>query len=472
MGGVMAVLKGALLVLSSAVTTVILPFLAIAGAVMGVIAIFKHLDFIASSLWEAMKMVANAFSWLHNTMRETMANMFAGLMGILAKIPGIGGMFKGAEDHFRREAEKAGAERLAAEKRLAENAAIIADNTAKSWQRTQEDAAMLKSMLTPQPVTSPQGGSGGSGANPTAFAPTMPEMPFAPAVAQLAPEATAAVQGTKTNTGTIVTQNSTIAAQVTASNAKMTGLQQQFVRQIAQDARLGGRTIAALTSISNKVSALASLTGAINGLKGTAENILTKLGTGVKIIDTLGGGQGGPGPFGELATKHGLSLTSGYRPGDKGYHGVNRARDYSNVTEGSKGSPEMLKFARRMASSYGKNLKELIYTPLGYSIKNGQKVDPYATADHYDHVHVAWNGGNVAPLLDEMKYKPVGSTLGVANSSEAILNKGQTALLANALKSGGTVVNNTIHIDGAQDPEAVAQAILNAMTQIEQSTIA
>ncbi len=85
---------------------------------------------------------------------------------------------------------------------------------------------------------------------------------------------------------------------------------------------------------------------------------------------------------------------------------------------------------------------------------------------------MAWNKGNVAPLLEEMKYKPQGSQLGVANSSETVLNTGQTALLSKALQGGGgTVINNNIQIDGAQDPDAVAAAILNAMKQMEQSTI-
>jgi len=83
-------------------------------------------------------------------------------------------------------------------------------------------------------------------------------------------------------------------------------------------------------------------------------------------------------------------------------------------------------------------------------------------------------GGNIKPLMDEMRYKPVGSNLTYANTSETILNTGQTALLANALQGGGgrTVNNyNTFNIDGSGDPDSVAEAILNAMRQMEQSTI-
>jgi hypothetical protein len=106
----------------------------------------------------------------------------------------------------------------------------------------------------------------------------------------------------------------------------------------------------------------------------------------------LGGGSigGGVDSFTGMAQKFGLQMTSGYRPGDPGWHGANRARDYSN---GTGPTPQMMQFAQALASNYGSNLKELIYTPLGFSIKNGQKVPPYATAGHYNHVHVAYANG-------------------------------------------------------------------------------
>jgi hypothetical protein len=58
----------------------------------------------------------------------------------------------------------------------------------------------------------------------------------------------------------------------------------------------------------------------------------------------------------------------------------------------------MMMFAQFMASTFGRNLKELIYTPMGFSIKNGAKVPPYAQSTHYDHVHVAWAFGPNNPV--------------------------------------------------------------------------
>lgn len=108
------------------------------------------------------------------------------------------------------------------------------------------------------------------------------------------------------------------------------------------------------------------------------------------------GSVGGVDSFTPMASSYGLTMTSGNRPGDDGWHGINRARDYSN---GSGPTPQMLAFARFLASNYGSNLKELIYTPLGFSIKNGQRVPPYARAGHYNHVHVAYALGAGMPAF-------------------------------------------------------------------------
>ena len=55
---------------------------------------------------------------------------------------------------------------------------------------------------------------------------------------------------------------------------------------------------------------------------------------------------------------------------------------------------DMLRFAKYAIEHWGGQLEELIHTPLGYGIKNGQQV-PLAfwgaatNADHFDHVHLA-----------------------------------------------------------------------------------
>jgi hypothetical protein len=111
-------------------------------------------------------------------------------------------------------------------------------------------------------------------------------------------------------------------------------------------------------------------------------------------------GNRAPGALGALESignRMGLLTTSGYRPGDDGWHGQNRARDLS----GSAGL--MMQYAKLLFSRFGSRLLELIYTPMGIGIKNGQPVNiqsfygPAVAADHYDHVHVALQRGGKIP---------------------------------------------------------------------------
>jgi hypothetical protein len=172
----------------------------------------------------------------------------------------------------------------------------------------------------------------------------------------------------------------------------------------------------------------------------------------------LGGGSigGGVDSFTGMAQKYGLQMTSGYRPGDPGWHGANRARDYSN---GTGPTPQMMQFAQFLASNYGAKLKELIYTPLGFSIKNGQKVPPYATAGHYNHVHVAYATGYGMPFtnaMEAMRFErsmtpgsvKVGSITG--NSAEGFGGGGTTI-------NGG--INVTVNGSGVNDADELASIV-------------
>jgi len=124
-------------------------------------------------------------------------------------------------------------------------------------------------------------------------------------------------------------------------------------------------------------------------------------GAGPGMVGPLGAGRvGAVDQFNTIAKKFGLQLTSDYRPGDPGYHGKNRARDYSNDTVG-RGTPQQLAFAKYLAENYGSSITQLIYTPLGFGIANGKKVGldywgSSTNAQHYHHVHVALFHGGLA----------------------------------------------------------------------------
>jgi hypothetical protein len=167
-----------------------------------------------------------------------------------------------------------------------------------------------------------------------------------------------------------------------------------------------------------------------------------------------GAAAGGVDAFTPIAQRMGLSMTSGYRPGDSGWHGANRARDFSN---GSGPTPQMMQFAQYMASTYGANLKELIYTPLGFSIKNGQRVAPYAQGAHYNHVHVAYAlGPNQGKMFN---------SLSAAQSWEQSMVPGSVkvaSITGNSKEGFGEthVTNNmTITQQPGEDGEALANRV-------------
>jgi hypothetical protein len=175
----------------------------------------------------------------------------------------------------------------------------------------------------------------------------------------------------------------------------------------------------------------------------------------------LGGASGNLQSAAAMAKGMGLTMTSYKRngPPNASYHNVGRAMDFSNSTGPT---PQMMQFAQGMAAKYGSSMAELIYTPLGFSIKNGKRVAPYAQAGHYNHVHVAFAHGFSNPRLFtsaraaaayEGMMAPAGAQVKTitANTSENL--------------GGQTTVNQNITISGAQDPRKLAEMVFNYAAQ-------
>jgi hypothetical protein len=111
------------------------------------------------------------------------------------------------------------------------------------------------------------------------------------------------------------------------------------------------------------------------------------------------------------ATKFNLHVSSGLRPnsittnGNHSLHETGFAVDLSGATD------DMLAFAKYAAAHWGGQLEELIHTPLGYGVKNGQQVPlsfwgAATNADHFDHVHLADTDPPDAEHLDGGPAKP------------------------------------------------------------------
>jgi len=162
---------------------------------------------------------------------------------------------------------------------------------------------------------------------------------------------------------------------------------------------------------------------------------------------------GGGGPISSKAAQMGLTMTSHMRPGDPGWHGVGRAWDYSNSTGPTS---EMHAFASDLANNYGGNLKELIYTPLGYSIKDGQKVPPYAQEGHYNHVHVAYGMGANSPAFFNSQQDAIGWEKKVAPANSAIASVTSNS---SEFAGGSTIKVESINISGVNDPRAIANSV-------------
>jgi hypothetical protein len=124
----------------------------------------------------------------------------------------------------------------------------------------------------------------------------------------------------------------------------------------------------------------------------------------------------------------------------------------------------MLGFAQFMNSAYGQNLKELIYTPLGYSIKDGRQVPPYARAQHYDHVHVAYGLG----------YPTAFSSLQGARQFEKAVTPGSVSIASVTGRSDegfGSSTNVTNNIEIHQTPGQSADELASIVVQKIQNAI-
>jgi hypothetical protein len=164
----------------------------------------------------------------------------------------------------------------------------------------------------------------------------------------------------------------------------------------------------------------------------------------------IGNQRGSLNSIKELGNVMGLNITSTYRSGDRGYHGSGRAIDFQTPGKsGNRGTPQQMEFAKEVIKRYGSSITELIYTPLGFGIKNGKKVPlttwgpispPWAdlpdghplknstNAIHYDHVHVAFEDGGIIPNNNKINpikktpsIKPLKTQTSYEESSETIM---------------------------------------------------
>jgi len=399
-GGVVTAITGAIIAALAPIATALAPFAAVValflGAIFGLASIFRHLDFITSSLYEA-------FMWLANGIELVFAKIEVAILEWLNSLPIIGG-------RFDEQLEDARERVTAAEEKMAANVAQINKNTADSFARTASDWEKLTGSFMSWIGGGNKEETGQKAPLVTATKEgTVEALNTASSVTQINKALTAVSEGAKK-------EGETTRAKITATNTELAGINGKLSAPLQVD-------------VVKSVAIPMELAGITTG-------------TGDK--------QGGPSVFNGLAQGMGLMMTSGYRPNDTdSYHGINRARDYA-------GDPaQMLAFAQMMSSTFGGTLKELIYTPLGYSIKNGSVVPPYAQGTHYDHVHVAYGMGGGNPAFFSSKSAAQAWERRVAPSNSAI-----ASVTSNSSEMGGrSVTVGNINISGVNDPKAIAETV-------------
>lgn len=224
-----------------------------------------------------------------------------------------------------------------------------------------------------------------------------------------------------------------------------------------------------IIAISNRVSGLqTAILGDLNNIQAGVARISSLLASGQLKVQASGLTPGG-GPLGtakgdlgraqNMASQHGLTMTSWFRPGDKGMHGAGRAMDFSNGVS----TPQQMEFAQAMAAQYGTSLKELIYTPLGFGIKDGTRVPlsywgARTNAMHYNHVHVAFANG-----LEDGKMFSNKSAAGGWESSMVPGSVKVASITGNSAESfGGSNfgdINVTVNAGTVNDPDELASIV-------------
>jgi hypothetical protein len=152
--------------------------------------------------------------------------------------------------------------------------------------------------------------------------------------------------------------------------------------------------------------------------------------------------------------------------------------DFSNGID----TPQQMAFAKAMIAKYGNTIKELIYTPLGFGIKDGVRVPlsywgERVNAMHYNHVHVAFAGG---PEGGRAFGGPNG--LAAARSYESAMVPGSVkvdSFTRNASEGFGQHtygdINVTVNAGGTSDPnqlaEIVARKIGQAINEVQASSL-
>lgn len=213
-----------------------------------------------------------------------------------------------------------------------------------------------------------------------------------------------------------------------------------------------------LADLNRELAELKQLAGAIGSVDVKVTNDLPEGGPGFGLSAGVAGSAGAAANA-LTAMYPGLVVTSTYRPGDPGYHGVasNPAHDVAMggwpLDESGIFNATAYSVFQSAIATLGSKAREIIYGSWEYT---GGQIVPYGGNDHWGHVHIADEG------LIAVKRQMVVMGGAAAGGSEAAIplrsTKGR-AELARAVALGLTEAGGSLTGMGSGDVRALIQEI-------------
>ena len=418
--------------ISAAFTGVIAPVLAVAGAIMGLVAIFRHLDFILSSFGHAIVMVGKLIE-------AGFLTIIGNILKFVGNIPGMGGL----KDKGQAMLDRAAAASAEASERMD----AINENTAQSLQRTASDFEKMGNFFKGRGFVSNEeaGVSPGAGVQANSFDGAGAALNGATETIKnfFSKTIPNAIQTSLAATGNFITQ--TIPQ---AFSSALKGIEKFFIEDIPYAI---GYSIAYTTqSIKNAFDGLinfflalpAILGNAWNSVKTWVESIPSQV---ISLFSVIGQAVRSAMDLIKQAFMDFVASLQGV-PGQVGQALGGIA---SSIVKWVTGLPG------RVAAAFG----------------SGSTAGQQSTSSSYN-----GNTSRTSSLGDaiasENKNKPAGSHLVIANSSEAVI-PAATGYVPRGFNGGGGGDINlggiTVNVSGVEDPRAiadqVAEEILRAITK-------
>jgi len=223
-------------------------------------------------------------------------------------------------------------------------------------------------------------------------------------------------------------------------------------------------TASQITNISTNVAALAAQVKQMGAM-----GMMGGMGGGGEGGGAIGGAGTGTGPgYGSAGSKIAGQLGTYIKQTGGAPGSIHEHPQHGGVR--GKHSPNSYHYQGRAIDigAYANEQAGVMARIAQFNAKNGVKPVEWLHAKnaggHNDHVHVAYNQGNIAPLLDELSKMPSGAKLAAANTSEFVANRDQTKVLARALQSASVAPAPAAMSTSGMSPVGASPSVSSPVT--------